>query len=285
MRDCTATAKPEAALAITSSTPRPLPRGQAALFKEVLLLLEQLECSYAVAGAFALREHTGICRYTKDLDVFLTAQSVSEVLPKFAKRGFRYEVCDSCWLAKVHRSGYFVDFITGMSNGVIGVDESWISRAKPATICGVTSRVLAPEEMLASKLFVTRRDRFDGADIAHLIFATRGNLDWERILQLAGDHWELVLWSLLLFKFVYPAHSGYVPKSLWKDLIGRVEADLRQPKPAAQFRGMLIDDIMFAIDVEEWGLQDLLAEQRARRPQINPKPHKRAPSKVRPIKK
>jgi len=285
MKDSPATSNPEAAFAITSSTPRPLPRGQAALFKQVLLLLEQWQCAYAVAGAFALREHTGICRYTKDLDVFLTAQSVSEVLPRFAKSGFRYEVCDSCWLAKVHRSGYFVDFITGMSNGVIGVDPSWISRAKPATICGVTSRVLAPEEMLASKLFVTRRDRFDGADIAHIIFATRGGLDWERVLQLAGDHWELVLWSLLLFKFVYPAHSGYLPKSLWNDLIGRLEADLRQPNPAAKFRGMLVDDAMFAIDVEEWGLQNLLTEQRARRPQINPKPHQRTPSKVRPIKK
>src|SRR5438477_5680542 len=128
MRDCTATSNPEVALVATSSMPRPLPRGQAALFKEVLLLLEQMNCSYAVAGAFALREHTGISRYTKDLDVFLTAESASEVLPRFARNGFHYEICDPCWLAKVHRNGYFVDFITGMSNGTIVVDDSWISR-------------------------------------------------------------------------------------------------------------------------------------------------------------
>jgi hypothetical protein len=284
MKDCTATPKPDTQVIATTSKPRRLPGGQAALFKEVLLLLETMKCSYAVAGAFALRQHTGICRYTKDLDIFLTAETASEVLPAFRENGFRDEVCDPLWLAKVHRDGYFVDFITGMSNGVIAVDDSWIDRACPAKICGVPSRVLAPEEALASKLFVTRRERFDGADIVHIIFAARGKLDWDRILQLAGEHWELVLWSLLLFKYVYPAHSEYVPLTLWDDLMGRLAADLRRSDSTARFRGTLIDDAMFAIDVEEWGLENLLLEQRARRSKINPSTGRGTPSKVRLIR-
>jgi hypothetical protein len=284
MKDCIATPKADTQVIVTTSKPRRLPGGQAALFKEVLLLLETLKCSYAVAGAFALRQHTGISRYTKDLDVFLTAETASEVLPVFGENGFRDEVCDPFWLAKVHRDGYFVDFITGMSNGVIVVDDSWIDRACPARICGVSSRVLAPEETLASKLFVTRRERFDGADIAHIIFAARGKLDWGRILQLAGEHWELVLWSMLLFKYVYPAHTKYVPLTLWDDLMGRLAADLRRTDSTAKFRGTLIDDAMFAIDVEEWGLDNLMLEQRARRSKINPSTAKRAQSKVRLIR-
>ena len=283
MKDCTATPKPDSQVSPTTSKPRRLPGGQAALFKEVLLLLETRKCSYAVAGAFALRHHTGICRYTKDLDIFLTAETASEILPVFGKSGFRYEVRDPFWLAKVHRDRYFVDFITGMSNGVLVVDDSWIDRACPAEICGVSSRVLAPEETLASKLFVTRRERFDGADIAHLIFAAQGKLDWGRILQLAGEHWELVLWSLLLFKYVYPAHTKYVPLTLWDDLMGRLAADLRRSDSTARFRGTLIDDAMFAIDVEEWGLDNLVFEQRARRSKINPGTGSRPHSKVRLI--
>jgi hypothetical protein len=200
------------------------------------------------------------------------------------QNGFRHEVCDPIWLAKVHRCRYFVDFITGMSNGVIVVDESWIDRAHPANICGVSSRVIAPEEMLVSKLFVTRRERFDGADIAHIIYASRGELDWGRILQRAGESWELVLWSLLLFKYVYPANTGYVPMSLWDDLIGRLTTNLRAPDPKAKFRGTLIDDAMFAIDVEEWGLDNLLVELRSRTPKIIPNTDERAPSKIRAIR-
>jgi hypothetical protein len=283
MKDCTATSRFEApAVAATSSTPRILPCEQHALFREVLLLLEKLHCSYAVAGAFALRQHTKICRDTKDLDVFLTAATASEILPIFADHGFQCEVPDPAWLAKVHRDGYFVDFITGMSNGVIVVQDSWIERAYPAKVCGVNSRVLAPEEMLASKLFVTRRERFDGADIAHIIFASQGRLNWDRILDLAGEHWELVLWALILFRYVYPAHSGYVPKSLWTELLARLAENLNSPQPAAKFRGTLVDDALFAIDVEEWGLDNLLVEQRARSAKIRPlAASKRSRSKLR----
>ena len=64
-----------------------------------------------------------------------------------------------------------------------------------------------------SKLFVTRRERFDGADIAHIIYATCGKLDWNQILNRAGEHWEILLWALLFFRYVYPRNSDYVPAS------------------------------------------------------------------------
>ncbi len=137
---------------------------------------------YAVSGAFALREYTGISRMTKDLDVFLTAEDSVKALHYLRKQGFQCEVCDPVWLAKAHRDGYFVDLITGMSNAVLVVEPSWIERARPATIVEIKTRVLAPEELLASKLFVTRRERFDGADIAHVIYGTRGKIEWERCL-------------------------------------------------------------------------------------------------------
>jgi Nucleotidyl transferase of unknown function (DUF2204) len=254
----------------TSSTPLILPEDQEALFRQVLTLFEKARRPYAVAGAFALRQHTGISRFTKDLDIFLSPEAATDALACLQKCGFQCEVCDPVWLAKVHRDDYFVDLITGMSNGVITVDDSWIERALPARVCGVDTRVLAPEELLASKLFVTRRERFDGADIAHIIFASRGKLQWDRILQLAGEHWELLLWSLMLFRYVYPAQSNYVPQSLWRDLLARLSEGVRSPSPDVGFRGSLIDDAMFAIDVEEWGMDDLLQEHRARRRKIEP---------------
>src|SRR2546430_14240616 len=73
----------------------------------------------------------------------------------------------------------------------------FLARFSPATIVGVQTRVLAPEELLASKLFVTRRERFDGADIAHIIYGTQGKLDWNRVLELVGEHWEILLWALV----------------------------------------------------------------------------------------
>jgi hypothetical protein len=169
-----------------------------------------------------------------------------------------------------------------MSNGIIVVKDSWIEHAHPAQVCGVSSRVLAPEEMVVSKLFVTRRERFDGADIAHIIFALKGKLDWNRILRLAGDHWELVLWNLILFRYVYPAQADYVPQDLWQELLGRVSKTVQSPEATPRFRGTLVDDAMFAIDVEEWGLDNLLAEQRSQTAKIEPRSQpQRTNSKLR----
>ena len=250
---------------ITSSVPADLPEKQETLAREVLMVLERQRIPYAVAGAFALLQHTGICRTTKDLDLFLTAESWSAALTHLQEHRFQCEICDPVWLAKVHRDSFFVDLITGMSNAAFSVDESWIRHAQPASVLGIQTRVLAPEELLVSKLFVTRRERFDGADIAHIIYGTAGDLDWGRILHLAGEHWEMLLWALVLFRYVYPAQTHYVPAVLWQDLLGRFSKLVLEPDGKGRFRGSLVDDNMFAIDVKEWGLDDVLEEYRSRR--------------------
>lgn len=249
---------------LTSSTPPEIPEKQEKLFREVLTLLGQQSIPYVVSGAFALQQHTGICRLTKDLDVFLRAEEVPRALGYLQAQGFECDIPDPVWLAKAHRDGYFVDLITGMSNAVITVDASWIERAHPAIVFGVRTRVLAPEELIASKLFVTRRERFDGADIAHIIHGTRGQFDWNRVLELIGEHWEILLWSLLLFRYVYPAQTNYVPDWLWTDLLGRFTQAVRNPDPKARFRGSLVDENMFSIDLKDWGLDNILQEYRAR---------------------
>src|SRR5207253_11142238 len=109
--------------------------------------------------------------------------------------------------------------------------------------------VLAPEELIASKVFVTRRERFDGADIVHVIYGTPGQLDWERLFELVGEHWEMLLCSLVLFRYVYPAQTHYVPNWVWQELLTRLMKEIKQPNPSARFRGSLVDDKMFAIDI------------------------------------
>ena len=255
----------EVELPVSSSVPPEFPPEQRALFCEVLAHLNRAQVPYVVSGAFALQKHTGIWRNTKDLDLFLPAASVPKALRHLQEQGFETEIRDPVWLAKAHRDGYYVDLITGMSNGVITVDSSWIERGSHNVVLGVPTRVLAPEELIASKLFVNFRERFDGADIAHVIFGTKGRLDWQRLLTLVGSHWELLLWELVLFHYAYPACSDFVPREVWSDLLTRLRDQLAAPNPSAPFRGSLLDEKMFAIDVREWGMENLLEEQRERR--------------------
>ena len=255
----------EPILPVSTSTPPNFPPEQRRLFVEVLELMNARNVPYVVSGAFALQKHTGIWRDTKDLDLFLAPEDVPKALSELAAHGFETEVCDPVWLAKAHRADFFVDLITGMSNAVISVDRSWIERAAPADILGVPSRVLGAEELIASKLFVTRRERFDGADIVHVIHGTQGRLDWDRVLKTVSEHWEIVLWAMVLFQYTYPAQSHFIPRRIWDDLLGRLRDQLDNPNPRAHFRGSLLDENMFAIDVHEWGMANLIERSRALR--------------------
>ncbi|HMC32581.1 MAG TPA: hypothetical protein VKL99_17215, partial [Candidatus Angelobacter sp.] len=116
----------ERALPVSSSQPPVFCRQQESLFREVIQLLEHKRVPFVISGAFALHEHTGIWRDTKDLDLFLPTPEVMRALKVLKEDGFETEILDPVWLAKARRDGFFVDMITGMSNGVIRVDYSWI---------------------------------------------------------------------------------------------------------------------------------------------------------------
>jgi hypothetical protein len=258
----------ERALPVSSSTPPEFALEHRAMFVEVLSLFSARRIPFAVSGAFALHQHTGIWRDTKDLDLFLSQEDVPRALAALSAEGFETEVCDPVWLCKARRGDYFVDLITGMSNAVITVQQDWIDHAAKAEVLGVPVRVLAAEELIASKVFVTRRERFDGADIVHVIHGTAGKLNWARILDLIGEHWMVMLWALVLYQYIYPAHSEFVPRALWSDLLSRLRNELDHPNPLAVFRGSLIDDKMFAIDVKEWGMTDLNEQLRGGKDQF-----------------
>ena len=53
--------------------------------------------------------------------------------------------------------------------------------------------------------------------------------------------------------------------AIWRELLTRLAKEIARPDPKARFRGSLVDNNMFAIDVNEWGLANLLEEERGRR--------------------
>src|SRR5947209_9576824 len=116
----------EPILPISSSTEPKFAPEQKRLFRHVLELLNRNGVPYVVSGAFALHAHTGIWRNTKDLDLFLTAEAAARAREVLQQDGFSIEITDPVWLSKARRNDFFVDLITGMSNGIITVDNSWI---------------------------------------------------------------------------------------------------------------------------------------------------------------
>ncbi len=187
--------------------------------------------------------------------VFVPREDVSRVLKTLQGAGFETEVTDSCWLAKAWQGDLFVDVVHANHNGVARVQGSWFANAKETKVLGRRVLVIPAEEMLLSKIFVASRDRYDLSDVLHLIFATRGDLDWDHIVSGLGEHWELLLAYLHLYRYVYPSHARYVPGRVLDSLRQRYEREAA-PEGPLRFRGTLLDEVSFAVDVEAWGLPD-----------------------------
>ncbi len=249
-----------APLPVTSSSEPEWPNEAWDCYRDALHALRKSDIKFVVGGAFATHKHTGIWRTTKDLDLLLTATEMPLALASLREQGFDTHVADPVWLAKAHRGEYFVDLITGIGNASLSVDSTWLERAVQEEVLGIPCMVMAAEELIISKMFVAYRERFDGADVVHLIHSCGSSLDWERLLRLAGSHWELLFWSLVLFAYVYPAHTGAVPRQLWDEMTRRFSEHVTHPRTDAPFRGSLLDPRMFAIDVNEWGERNLYKE-------------------------
>jgi hypothetical protein len=131
------------------------------------------------------------------------------------------------------------------------------ANAKEIEVLGRRVRVIPAEEMFLSKIFVASRDRWDMSDVLHLIFAKRGELEWQRIFAGVGEHWELLLAYLHLYRYVYPSHAHYVPRWVLDRLLKRCQEEVEAaPRGPLRFRGTLLDDVSFRADVETWGLPD-----------------------------
>jgi hypothetical protein len=247
-------------LPVTSSKePQWAPEAQAC-YRGVIHHLLEARVPFAVSGGFAFHHHTRIWRTTKDLDLVIPPANVPNAFKVLVDEGFETYVQDPVWLAKARRGDYFVDLITGVGNATLTVEQHWIDRAVEDEVLGIRCKVLSVEEMIASKLFVTRRERFDGADIAHLLRSRTRDLDWDRLRHLTASHWPMLYWYLVLFAYIYPAQISDIPQNVWRDLHNEFADSVINPGRERPFRGTLIDPKMFAIDVNEWGERDLYRE-------------------------
>src|SRR5258708_19041023 len=125
------------------------------------------------------------------------------------------------WLGKIHADDNLVDVIFSSGNGVARVDDLWFDHAPRTNVLGVIVRLCPAEEMIWSKAFIQERERFDGADVLHLLRETGPSLDWPRLLVRFCDHWPVLLSHIVLFGFVYPDKRQNVPQWVTEELVRR----------------------------------------------------------------
>ena len=121
--------------------------------------------------------------------------------------------------------------------------EDWIVRLSPA------------EEMIWSKAFIQERERFDGADVLHLLRETGPSLDWPRLLMRFGDYWRVLFSHIILFGFVYPDKRQNVPAWVMEELTRRLSVS-RPNLQSDVCYGTLLSREQYLHDIERWKYRD-----------------------------
>jgi hypothetical protein len=228
-----------------------------AFYSYAIDLLTRSEIPFLVGGAYAFARYTGIIRHTKDFDVFIQRADCERILALFSQNGYRAEKTFPHWLAKVYHDDSFIDLIFSSGNGLVEVDAVWFQNAVEESVLDRTVFLCPAEEMIWSKAFIMERERYDGADIIHLLRACGTRLNWSRLLERFGPHWRLLLSHLILFGYVYPAHQAIIPTSVFSELLTRLQQDQHSASSTEPVcHGTTLSRSEYLIDIEEWGFQD-----------------------------
>lgn len=236
---------------------RQLERRLFEFYEKALMALTEPEIPFLVGGAYALAHYTGVVRHTKDLDLFILPSDCERVLRALAQAGYRTELTASHWIAKAFYGEDFIDVIFSSGNGIAAVDEAWFAHAIEAEVLGRRVKVCPPEEIIWSKAYVMERERYDGADIAHLLRACSVHMDWPRLLRRFGAHWRVLFSHLILFGFIYPDERGQIPNWVMQELLAQLQGELEGPPPRERIcQGTLLSRAQYLIDIENWGYAD-----------------------------
>ncbi len=238
-----------------------IPEKERDVYRRALEALNSASVPYIIAGAYAIYEHTGIYRKTKDLDLFFEPSAVVNAARALRTAGFVTRLEESHWLAKAIIGEHFVDLIFGMGNGVAPIDSDWVRHSRPGMLAATPVRIAPPEELIWHRLFISERHRHDVADILHLILCLGDTFDWERLVNRVGAHWPLLLAQLATYSYVYPGYRSNVPAWVYERLLDRARGEMATDAEDLDFtRGPLISQFSFAIDVREWGFADARTE-------------------------
>ncbi len=193
-----------------------VPEEQWNVFLPAIRAARKHNTPVALGGAFAMAAYIGEFKGTKDLDLYVLPEDKDRMISALTELGMKdlYEEqsYDRRWIYRSTGSGAIIDIIWAMANMTATVDRQWLERGLEIRVRGETMRVLPPEELIWTKLYVLQRDRCDWPDILNILYATSSGLDWNRLLDRIGDDWPLLAGVLSVFGWMFPCRAIELPQ-------------------------------------------------------------------------
>lgn len=209
-----------------------IPPEQWAVYRCVLDRAADEGLEFALGGGLAVGLYTGKPRNTKDLDIYIRPSDRERAVGIMAYCGlsdyFHKIPYDRAWIYRGVQDDTIVDAIWAMANKRTTVDDVWLTNGAVIQMFDRQVRVIPPEELIWSKLYVMQRDRCDWPDVINLICASGPYLDWGHLAKRVAEDLPLLKAVLSVVSWVSPQHALSIPRLIWESFglpVPKIERD------------------------------------------------------------
>ena len=230
-------------LALCARWPGRFPPEQWAMYKAVIGEAQARKLRFAIGGGLAAATYAGQWRDTKDIDLYIRKQDRDEVITMLTELGledyFDQKAYDRNWIYRSWQHGAIVDAMWAMANQRASVDDHWFSGPE-VRVENLRFRLVPPEEMIWSKLYVLQRDRSDWPDVLAMLYSIGSEINWHRLIERLTEDSALLGSILTVFAWICPARARELPDWIW----GKLRVSIPEPvhAPASlQDRARLLD--------------------------------------------
>lgn len=184
--------------------------------------LQKNNVPFMLGGAFAVWYYTGKWRNTHDIDVFTTPENMAAAVDALTDAGFtdigEQAAGDREWIYHAIKGDIIVDVIWRFANRLTSVTDEWIERGPEGEMLGLQVKFVPIEELVWAKIFVMNRHRCDWPDVIGILRTNCPTFDWNKLLDLLGEHWLLFAGLVDVLDWEYPADSHCVPDYIRREL-------------------------------------------------------------------
>lgn len=213
-------------------------------YASVMRAAQKERIRFALGGGTVAALYAGRRHQAKDLDLYILPADRGRMIDAVRTAGivdyYEQRPYDRTWIFRGVRDGAIVDVMWQMANGRAEVDAAWLTNGPETKVMGLTLKLLPPEELIWSKIYVLQRERSDWPEVLNMLYVQGRRLDWNRLLERVGDDRPLLSSIVCLFAWICPGRAREFPGDLWPRL------DLRRPEPGGDKRRLRL------LDTRDW---------------------------------
>jgi hypothetical protein len=144
-------------------------------FKRAAAVLQRAEVDFMVGGGLAAWAHGGPPT-TWDVDFMLRPDDATAASAALGEAGMRLEDPPEHWLLKAYDEEVLIDLIFEPSGLPITAEE--LARAETLDVCAMRVKVMALEDVFATKLLSLNDNAMDLGPLIKMARAVREKVDW-----------------------------------------------------------------------------------------------------------